>query len=314
MEIGRSAEQAIVFPGMGPTAFGDVAKFMVVNSYARKLLAEADAVLGYSLLDRYRETPGDYTEFAQVAFLVNCLALAEWAADSLDAEAELCVGPSFGGKAAAVHVGSLSFAEAVWMTARLARCLDEYFAVEHRDVVTQSFARTPEHVLTEALAELDREGEWYELSCYVDHDFHLVTLHEDSAERLRARLRSVGGLPLYAMRPPMHASVFGPLRDRVEDEVFSQLAFADPSIPVVADQDGSIVRTGAQIRDMLLDGFVRPVHWPQVLNTLSSKGIGTLLVAGQDSMFSRVGCTTRNFEVVAVNPRMAMRPRRRVAS
>ncbi|PXX71473.1 [acyl-carrier-protein] S-malonyltransferase [Nocardia tenerifensis] len=314
MDIGRNAESAIVFPGMGPTAFGDVAKFMVVNSHARKLLAEADAVLGYSLFDRYRETPGDYTEFAQVAFLVNCLALAEGATGTLDAPPRLCVGPSFGGKAAAVHVGSLTFAEAVWMTSRWARCLDEYFAVEQRDVVTQSFARTPEPVLAEALAELDARGEWYELSCYVDDDFYLVTLHEDSAEALRKRLRSMGGLPLYAMRPPMHASVFGPLRDRVEEEVFGRLAFADPAVAVVADQDGSVLRTGAQIRDMLLAGFVRPVRWPRVVETLRDNGIGTLLVCGQDSMFTRVGCTTRNFEVAAVNPRTALRPRRRIAS
>lgn len=34
-------------------------------------------------------------------------------------------------------------------------------------------------------------------------------------------------------------------------------------------------------------------------------------VAGQDSLFGRVGTTTRALEVVAVTPRLAMAPRRR---
>jgi [acyl-carrier-protein] S-malonyltransferase len=65
------------------------------------------------------------------------------------------------------------------------------------------------------------------------------------------------------------------------------------------------------VRTMLLDGFVRPVQWPAVVATMSRLGVRTVYVAGQDSMFGRVGCTTRNFEVVAVNPKLAMRPRPR---
>lgn len=62
------------------------------------------------------------------------------------------------------------------------------------------------------LAELDERGEWYEIACHVDEDFYMVSLRETVLEWLGKRLRSVGGLPLYTMRPPMHASVFAPLQ------------------------------------------------------------------------------------------------------
>ena len=52
---GRDA-LAVVFPGMGPTEFRSVAKFMLVDRFARELVAEADDVLGYSLFDRYQST------------------------------------------------------------------------------------------------------------------------------------------------------------------------------------------------------------------------------------------------------------------
>lgn len=305
------AGAALVFPGMSPTRFQDSAKFMLINPVARRLVADADDALGYSLVDRYREAEGDYSEYAQVAFLVNCLALAAWAHDRFDPEPELCVGPSFGGKTAAAHTGVLDFADAVRLTAGWARLLESWFAENHQDVVTHSFTRVPRPELDRVLAELDERGEWYEISCQVDEDFHMVSLRAPVLDWLGKRLRSVGGLPLYTMRPPMHASVFAPLRERAEKELFAPLTFHDPRIPVVADQDGTLLTTGDQVRTMLLDGFVRPVRWPVVVDALRRHGVGRLYVAGPDSLFGRVPITTRNFDVVAVDPRTALRPVRR---
>ncbi len=302
---------AIVFPGMGPTSFSDLAKFMLINPFARKLVKIADEVLGYSLIDRYRETDGDYTEFSQVSFFVTSLALAEWAEETLGMRPEICVGPSFGGRAAAVYSGGLAFPDAVLMAARWARRVDEYFAREHTDLVTQSFLRTPEDSLAEVLRELDEQGEWYDISCYVDHDIYLLSLREERLDWLNGRLRAVGGMPVYAMRPPMHSSAFGALRDTVEEEVFGDLTFTDPRIPVIADQDGTLIDSAAGLRKMLLDGFVRPVRWPDVVATLKRMDIEKLYVSGRDHLFGRVACTTRNFEVVPVAPMTALRPRRK---
>ena len=78
---GARSGSAVVFPGMGASSFADVGRFMVANPFARRRAAIAGEVLGYSLIDRYRDSEHDYTEAAQVAFLANCLALAEWAVD-----------------------------------------------------------------------------------------------------------------------------------------------------------------------------------------------------------------------------------------
>jgi [acyl-carrier-protein] S-malonyltransferase len=298
---------------MGPTRFADVGKFLLTNPVAGRLVAAADARLGYPLLDRFADAEGDYSEYAQVGFMVSCLALAQWAGDELGVRPEVCAGPSFGGKPLAAFVGSLPFAEAVWMTARLARCMAEFFATEHRDVVTQSFVRTPARQLGEVLAELDRRGEWHDISCYLDDDFYMVSLRERNVEWLQSAIRRVGGLPLYTMRPPMHSRAFGALRRKAEDEVLGDLPFADPQPPVVADQDGAVVRTGDGIRAMLLDSFDHPMRWPAVVASLRRLAVGTVCVAGPDSLFGRVGCTTSNFEVLAVNPRLALLPRRRGA-
>nr|BCB14671.1 transacylase [Streptomyces spiroverticillatus] len=301
---------AIVFPGMGPTPFGDVGRFMVINPFARTLVAQADEVLGYSLVDRYRETEGDYSEYAQVAFMVNSVALARWAGQDLGVAAELCAGPSFGEKSAAAFSGALDFADAVRLTAGFARLLDDYFRTEFQDLVTHSFVRIPEERLRELLAELDERGEQHEISCYVDDDFFMLTLREHNLKWLQPRIRSMGGMSLYTMRPPMHCSAFAGLRRRAEEEVIGPLAFADPALPVVADQDGSLLTTGEQVRTMLLDSCVLPMRWPAVVDGLKEAGVGRVCVAGQDSLFGRVRRTRDNFEVLAVTPRLALQPRR----
>ncbi|WP_329579207.1 ACP S-malonyltransferase [Kitasatospora sp. NBC_01250] len=302
---------AMVFPGMGPAAFNDVGRFMVANRFARELVAVADEVLGYSLVDAFREAEGDYSEAAQVAFLVNCLASADWAQDALGVEAEAVLGPSFGEKAAVAFAQALPLPEAVRMTAELARCMEEYFSQEHTDVVVLSFVRTPAEKLGEILAELDEQGEWHDISCYIDEGFHMLSLRESRVEWMQQRLRAVGGMPLYTMRPPLHSGAFAGLRDKAEREVLSTLHFTDPKLPVVADQDGALLTTAEQVRTMLLDSIVRPLRWPDAVAGLKRFGIERVCVAGPDSLFGRVPCTTANFEVLPANPRLAMTPRRR---
>ncbi|WP_208814958.1 ACP S-malonyltransferase [Micromonospora echinofusca] len=303
-------DTAFVFPGMGPSRFPEVGRFMVGNPIARRLLRRADEVLGYSVVDRFADADTDYDEAAQVAFLVNCLALAEWAQQHLDEVPAVCTGASFGQKTVAGYTGALSFEDTVLLTARLARVLDDYFRTEHTDIVTQSFVRVPDDRLEPVLAELTARGEWYEFACHLDAGFHMVNLRQSAVDWFVTRLRSVGGLPLYAMRPPMHSSLFTGLHATVRDEILPEFTFADPAVPIVSDQTGELLTTADQVRTLVLDGFVRPVRWPDAVATLRDRSVGKVLVVGQDAMFGRVECVVRSFEVVAVNPRLAMQPRR----
>ncbi|MGP4012655.1 ACP S-malonyltransferase [Streptomyces sp. 4N124] len=315
METDNRTGTALVFPGMGPAPFSEVARFMLVNPFARELFAETDEVLGYSLFDRLGGAEGDYSEYAQIAFMVNCLALARWAEDEFGVEPLFCTGPSFGGKATAVRSGALSFADGVRLTADFARCLDAFFAEEYpQEVATVSFARTGRDTLDEVLAELTEQGEWHDVTCVVDDDFAMVTLRKSRIEWLQQRLRTAGGLPLYVMEPPMHSAAFHGLRRKAETEVMAGLTFRDPVVPVVADQDGALLTTGEQVRTMLLDGCVRPVDWPAALASLRERGVGRLCVAGQDALFSRVPVAAKNFELLKADPRRALRPRRRAAA
>lgn len=308
------AESAIVFPGISAVPFDQVSKFMVINPMARRLTAEAESILEYPLVQRHREADGDFSEYARESFLITCLALAEWAAETMDLAPAAVVGPSFGGTPAAVHSGSLTFADAVRLTARWSHRVEAYFAEQHGDVVTQSFARVDGETLALIRAELAELDEWSEIACHVDERFYMLSVRERRLDWLLQRLRSVGGLPLFTMRPPMHSALFGRLRDDIERGVLADLTFTDPKIPVVSDHDGGILTSGAEVREMVLDGIVRAVRWPTALRTLGAMGVRTLYISGPDSLWGRVPCAYDTFEVTQLRPELAMRPRRRVAA
>jgi [acyl-carrier-protein] S-malonyltransferase len=294
----------IIFPGMGPWGYGDLGKFMAANPYARKLRRTADAVLGYPLMDLYRSAASEYSEYSQIAFLLSCLALIEQARDTLDSEPVACTGPSFGSKAAIAYSGVLPVEQAILLAARLARCEEEYFAVEYQDVITQSIARTPGPALGLILDAMTQRDEWHDISCHIDDDFYMVSMRASSQALFMKEVRAAGGLPLYAMRPPMHSSAFGALRCKAEEEVLGDFPLADPCIPIIADQDGTVVTTADGVRDMLLDSFVRPVRWPQVVHSMKELGITKVYIPGPDGLFGRVRCTTRHFTVIPIKPPM----------
>ncbi|QWF78543.1 ACP S-malonyltransferase [Amycolatopsis sp. CA-230715] len=302
--MAESPSSAVVFPGMAGSAFTDVGRFMLLNPFARRRLAAADEVLGYSVLARLRESEQDYTEAARVAFLVNSLALADLAAERLGMTPSLCVGASFGQQAAAAYTDALSFADSIRLAVGVARIEDEYFATEHTDVVTHSFTRTPREKLDGMLAEL---GAWHEVSAQLDDGFYMISLRRNDLDGLKDRIRDAGGYSLYTMWPPVHASVFTGLRERIEAEVVGELTFADPALPIVSDQDGSVLGDAAGVRDLVLGGVVRPIRWDAVLESLRDNGIGTVYVPGPENLFARLRGMGKAFKTVAVTPKSALR-------
>ncbi|MFI6072064.1 ACP S-malonyltransferase [Actinoplanes sp. NPDC051343] len=301
---------AMLFPGMAPTRFADLGRFLLTNPIARDMVATADERLGWPVLERFRAADGDYSAAGQVAFLLSCLACASWAERELGIETTFCAGASFGGKAAAVHSGALDLADAIWMTAGLARCMEEYFAAEHRDVVIHSFVRIGAGTLAEITAELAARGEWSEVACHVDTEMYMLCLREHNLEWLERRVRAAGGLSLYTMRPPLHSPAFEGLRRLAAEQVLDRITFADPARPVISDRDGAVLSLGDEIRTLLLDSIVAPLDWPAVVASLRAQGVRRVCVAGPDSLFGRVRVTTEAFEVIAASPVAALRPRR----
>lgn len=308
MTTGEPGSSAIVFPAMGPSRFADFGRFMVVNRQARKRFAIADEVLGYRIFDALRQSEDDYAEVAQITSFVASLALVEWGGAQLPGPVDHCAGVSFGKMAAAAHAGVLPFEECVLLVAELARCEREYFAEQHTGIVTHSFVKVGPAALDELLAELAVADEWFEISSYLDHDMHMVSLDERALEGFKQRIGAVGGYSLYTMRPPAHAAIFAPLRERIDQEVLGGHRLRDPLLPIVSDQDGSLVTTAEQAREWILGGYTRPMRWPGVVDTLVAQGVRRIAIVGRDRLLRRLKCTTESLTALTLAPESALKP------
>ncbi|GCB44642.1 ACP S-malonyltransferase [Streptomyces sp. NL15-2K] len=298
---------AIVFPALSPVRRTELGTFLMIHPFARRRLAEANDALGYHLADALADAPpDDYAEPVQIAVLVACLALAEWAEQRLGAAPKYVVGPSFGERAALAYTGALPFADTVRLVDEIARVERRYFATEHRDVVTHSFVRVPAERLDALLAGL----EWHDISGRLDADFHMVTLREAELDGFKAAISEAGGYSLYTMRPPAHAPAFIGIRAQME-QVYAGYALSAPRLPIVSYQDGAVLTDPQELRAGLLDGFVRPIRWADTVRSLRELGVDRLWVTGPDTMFSRLRTTTENFDIELCDlRRILLRPRR----
>ncbi|GAA5612534.1 hypothetical protein Spla01_03698 [Streptomyces platensis] len=305
---GTAPRTAVLFPGMGRFDFASAGRFLVLDRYARTRLTVADEVLGFSVLERFHDAGADYSEYAQLAFLIASLAAADRAEDRFGMRPDVCAGASFGQKAAAAYAGSLDFPDVVRMTAELARCEKEYFTTEHSDVVTHAVYRVPDEEFHALLDEMRARGDWFEISGELDRGFYMVSLPESRLEEFIRAVRALGGYSMYTMRPPVHARAFGALRRKAEAEVFTKYRIKAPRLPVISDADGTVVDSAEAMRTMLLDTFDRAIHWPAMVTSMVGLGVETLHVTGADDMFHRLNCTVRAFDVRTINPKNALRP------
>lgn len=298
---------AIVFPGMGPSTFDDLGRFLVLDRYARARVAQADEVLGESLLAGFRAERDGLGVLSQVAFLVCSLALADRAEAELDLLPDIAAGPCFGQRALTAYAGALDAAAAIRLTVELARCEEEYFAAEPEELVTQCFVRVPDEPFAEAIAEYVDSGEWVEVSGRLDRGAYLVSLRAGLLDEMVQTVRRLEGYTMQTLRPAVHARRFGPLRRRAE-AVLSRYPLGEPALPLVADQDGRLVRTAEELRTMLLDTFDRALDWPATVAALHGHGVRTAYVTGPDLMFHRLDCTTSSFRVVPVTHKTVSKP------
>ncbi|CAM5308757.1 [acyl-carrier-protein] S-malonyltransferase OS=Streptomyces alboniger OX=132473 GN=CP975_27360 PE=4 SV=1 [Streptomyces alboniger] len=306
----EQARTAVVFPGMGPSRFSEVGKFMMIDPFVRDRLAVADEALGRSVLDGFRGEGDDYGEFTQIAFLVNSVALADRARETLGKDPDVCVGFSFGLKSVTAFSGALPFSETVRLAFELAHCERKFFEEQYQDLVTLVVTRLPDERLNEVLTELADRGDFHEISGYLKEDMYMVTLRESALESVQRHVSALGGYSLYSMKPPAHCPALSVLRDRVEEEVLRKFNLQDRRMPIVADHDGSLVTTADQLGTLLLDSFDHPVRWPPIVATLRAQGVKRVHVTGPDRLIHRLDSTTSAFDVIALGPEQALRPAR----
>ncbi len=288
---------AVLFPGLAPAGYAAIGDFLTADSAGRRRVAEADDVLGYSLLEEFRVGGlGDWPA-ADCAYLACLAALA----DHLPPEPPLvCAGLSFGGFGAAVYSGGLDYIDAVRLVADSAVEQTRHLAGWSEPAGCLFFYRIDHEAVTTIVDELRADGRWLELAADLGLGVYGVSASLATLELVAQRVHQRGGSAIYTMNRPQHCRALTRLRDHLAATVYPTVPVKAPRIPVVSDVDGSVVCGPTALREMLLDGWTEPVRTTVTVDRLVALGIERIYLVGPQTMFPRL--LGDRFEVVQISP------------
>jgi [acyl-carrier-protein] S-malonyltransferase len=278
---------AFVFPGQGSQSVGMGRALAERSPGAAAVFREADSVLGQPISRLAWEGPADEldrTENAQPALLATSIAYLaalreRWAQLGLDVPpAAFAAGHSMGQYSALVAADVISLADGLRLVRERGRLMQA--SGSGRDgamaaIIGLDDARVPELVAaasahgTFGVANRNAPGQ-----VVVSGERAAIEASAEIAKDLGARKAIV--LPVsVAAHSPLMAEAAAGMRD-----VLAPVAFADPSMPLLANADARLLTDGDSSRTELVDHLTAGVDWIAAVDRMTSDGVTTFIEVG----------------------------------
>ena len=278
---------AFVFPGQGSQFVGMGKDFYDHVPSTRKLLEEANDVLGFDLANICFNGPEEtlkLTENTQPALLAHSTMalniLRENAIDSV-----VAAGHSLGEFSALVSAGALQFKDAV----RLVRLRGQFMqeAVPVGVGTMAAIIGLPIDTLQELCDEVSSESfivQPANLNSPVQTVIagHKEAVSEASERALQAGAKKAVPLPVSA---PFHSALMKPAEIKLKKEL-EQTEFYDLSFPVITNIEAKPITKGDEARSALIRQVCSPVRWSETMQVLVDQGIDTVIELGSGKVLS----------------------------
>jgi len=269
---GPPGRQAWVFPGQGSQQVGMGRDLYETYPAVRRLLDEADTILGYPLTRLCFEGPEEslrQTMHAQPAIMavsLACLAAARAEGALTEAPAFLA-GHSLGEYTALVAAEALFFADGLRLVHERGRLMQE--AGERVPGAMAAVIGLPEEKVTALCEESGAE------ICNLNSPGQAVIGGPLAAvERAieLARARGARHLARLNVSGAFHTSLMGPAAAGMAEAV-AHVPLADAQVPIVANSNAEPITTVAAIRRELPRQLCRPVLWQRSVEYMVAQGI-----------------------------------------
>jgi len=280
---------AFLFPGQGSQSVGMGRALAEAFPAARETFAEADEALGEDLSGLCFEGPADrlvLTENTQPAILAVSVACFRVLA-SMGLKPDAVAGHSLGEYSAHVAAGTLAFADAIRIVRRRGRYMQEAVPVGEGAMaailgldaakVAQACEEAAQGQVVSP-ANLNAPGQ-----VVIAGARDAVARASDAAKRLGAR-RAIA----LAVSAPFHCALMKPAEDRLAPDLRA-VPVANPAVPVVANVDAEVKRTGAEAVDALVRQVSSPVRWEDVMRRLASEGVRKYVEVGPGAVLTGLG-------------------------
>jgi [acyl-carrier-protein] S-malonyltransferase len=252
----------------------------------RQTFMEADQALGEPLSALCFEGPADrlmLTENTQPAILAVSIA-AHRLLISKGLQPALVAGHSLGEYSANVAAGTMAFADALQIVRRRGRYMQEAVpvGVGAMAAIVGLGADTVAQACRDAA-----EGEVVSPANINGGGQIVISGARDAVARAGERAKALGAkriIPL-EVSAPFHCALMKPAERRLAPDLRA-LTVHDPTVPIVANVDADLKRTGAAAIDALIAQVSSPVQWEGVVQRLASEGVTTYVEVGPGTALS----------------------------
>jgi [acyl-carrier-protein] S-malonyltransferase len=291
---------ALLFPGQGSQAVGMGRELAERFAAARRVFAEADDALGFSLSKLCFEGPESeltLTANTQPAILTCSIAAHATLQEEAPQAFAHALGHSLGEQSALVATGALAFADAV----RLVRVRGEAMqaAVPAGTGAMAAIVGIAADEL-EALCEEAAQGEVVSPANENGGGQIVVAGHAAAVERAMAlaKSRKARAIPL-KVSAPFHCALMQPAADRLA-QALEAIEVRAPSVPVVTNVEAEPNADPARIKALLVRQVTHRVRWEASVRRAESLGIVRALEVGHGKVLA--GLTKRISPAIAVVP------------
>lgn len=283
---------AFVFPGQGSQSVGMGKDLAGASDIARETMEEADAILDMPLTNLCFEGPeaelNDTWNSQAAIFTVGVAALRTLGHRAEEEEFVLApmmvAGHSLGQITALVAAGVLEFEPALKLVRERGRLMKE--AGEEHPGGMIAVLGMEEDVLARLVDEA-AQGQALTIAnrncpgqIVISGEVAALDRFTDLAKDAGAR--RIARLPISIAS---HSSLMTDAASQL-NEIFDQLTFRDPAMPVVANSTGERLNTGAEIREEMRDHVVNGVDWTGTIQTMIANGIMTFVEIGHGSVLA----------------------------
>lgn len=272
---------AFVFPGQGAQTVGMGKDLFDQYDVAKRLFAEADEALGYSIKDMCFEGPADdlkLTSNTQPAILTVSVIVNEILKEH-GVQPDVAGGHSLGEYSALVAAGVLSFKDAVALVHKRGQYMQEAVPVGEGGMA--AIIGLDDEAIAAACEKATKEaGEVQPVNFNCPGQTVIAgTTHgvEKAVEELKAAgAKKAVVLPVSA---PFHSTLMKPAAEKLAAEL-DKVAIHDAAFPVVSNFTGELETKAEEIKANLVAQADHPVRWIACVKTMQAFGADTFVEAG----------------------------------
>lgn len=272
---------AFVFPGQGAQTVGMGKDFCEQYDVAKKLFAQADEALGYSIKDMCFEGPAEdlkLTANTQPAILTMSVIANEILKEH-DILPDVTGGHSLGEYSALVAADVLDFQDAVLLVHKRGQYMQEAVPVGHGGMA--AIIGLADEVIIEACAKASKEAGEVQAVNFNCPGQTVIAGTTKGVEAAVETLKAAGAkkaviLPVSA---PFHSTLMKPAAEKLAAEL-DKVEIRDAKIPVVSNFTGKLETKADEIKANLVAQADNPVKWIDCVNTMKEFGADTFVEAG----------------------------------